>query len=93
MFWAYRFYFYQNKKIEKDVFNERAWLQGAYIYEAVSVALANSLGGAKIDYRSEPYDLYHEKTLEKVQKQRDAMEEQIKARAMKVGEMLGGNKE
>ena len=47
LFWAYRFSFYNKKKQEQEISNFQAWLQGAYIYEAVSVALNNGFSKTK----------------------------------------------
>ena len=55
LFWAYRFSYYQKEKRKQEELNYKAWLQGAYIYEAVSVALANTFGSHKLDYSKEPY--------------------------------------
>lgn len=57
LFWAYRFSYFQKEKRKIDNNNFNAWLQGAYIYEAVSVAIGNNFGGAKLKYSSEPYNM------------------------------------
>lgn len=38
--------------------NEEMWIQGAYIANAVAVALNNGFNKRKIDYIKEPFDLY-----------------------------------
>ena len=50
LFWAYRFSYYTKLKNEQEIFNNNAWLQGAYFYEAISVALCNSFSKQKIEY-------------------------------------------
>ena len=35
LFWAYRFYYYNKMTNQQEIFNYNAWLQGAYIYEAI----------------------------------------------------------
>lgn len=92
LFWAYRFYFYQRLKRQNEYDNEKAWLQGAYICEAVSVALNNAFSKKHLDYPKEPYDLYHDKTKEEAKAKQIKMEEIIKARAKKIEGLLGGNK-
>ena len=42
LFWSYRISYMQKKKNEQIVQNQMMWLQGAYIYDAVSKAIANS---------------------------------------------------
>ena len=61
LFWAYRFSYYTNMKREQEDMNFKAWLQGAYFHEAVSIALANSFGkGKKVSYSTKPYNLTKE---------------------------------
>ena len=38
--------------------NEEMWIQGAYIANAVSVALNNGFNKRKIDYMKEPFDIF-----------------------------------
>jgi len=63
LFWAYRFSFYNKIKRENELFNHNAWLQGAYISEAVSVAISNTFGKGEIKYSEKPWD-FEEKTEE-----------------------------
>lgn len=92
LFWVYRFLFFQKEKRKREFENEKAWLQGAYIYEAVSVALNNAFSKQKIEYRSSPYDIYKDNTEEeeKSKAKRNQLEEQLKARAKKIEGLLGG---
>ena len=69
--------------------NYNFWLQGAYFYEAVSVALSNAFGG-KAQYSTCPYG--QEEKKEQIPKH-NSLEAQLKERAMKVKQMLGGEKE
>lgn len=55
LFWAYRFSYYKKLEYEQQMANNNAWLQGAYIYEAISVALGNIFGKQKLHYSSKPY--------------------------------------
>ena len=41
LFWAYRFSYYNKMTDKQEIFNYNAWLQGAYIYEAVQGLLTN----------------------------------------------------
>ena len=70
--------------IRQEQFNNNAWLQGMYVYDAVSTALHNALRGmgktkppAK-DYAKQPYDIFKkEKTPE--EKAIEVQKEQEKA--------------
>lgn len=58
-------YYREAAKIRQKLDNQQAWLQGAYVYEAISdiapVLHAFAKKGTKpIPYRNEPYDLYAE---------------------------------
>lgn len=66
LFWAYRFSYYNREKNKQQQMNYNAWLQGAYIYEAVSVALNNAFNKQKASYAKLPYGIELEsKTNEK----------------------------
>lgn len=71
LFWAYRFSYYKKRK-EKNYFS---WLQGKYIYEAVSVALSNAFTKQNVYYSTVPYGeepqkINNENTLEILLKSR-----------------------
>lgn len=57
LFWAYRFSFYNNEKRKADEVDFKAWLNGAYFYEAVSVALNNAFSKTKVEYPKKPYGM------------------------------------
>ena len=73
LFWAYRFSFYNKHKRELDNLNFNAWLHGAYVYEAVSVALNNAFSKQKIKYSKEPYDFDGKKEETKEQQVNNAV--------------------
>lgn len=56
LFWAYRISFFNNKKEEGEISNHIAWLNGAYVHDAVSVALNNAFSKVKIQYPDKPYE-------------------------------------
>lgn len=91
LFWAYRFSFVNKQKREQELNNVQAWLQGAYFYEAISVALSNAFSKQKIQYRDKPFEFGQENTNEEKPKL-NLLEEQLKARAEKIQKMLGGAK-
>lgn len=41
-YWAYRFAYISKLKLEQEIFNQNAWLQGVYFFDALSKALYNS---------------------------------------------------
>lgn len=66
LFWSYRISYMQKKKNEQIVQNQMMWLQGAYIYDAVSKAIANSFSkNSKYKYMEKPFDITGEKQIEK----------------------------
>ena len=79
-------YYRKAYRIKQDEINNNAWLQGLYIYDAVSTALHNALRGmgkqkspAK-DYAKQPYDL-HNKVKTEAEKAKEVEVEQEKAAA------------
>lgn len=60
LFWAYRFSYLERQKSNQEMFNDNAWLQGAYFYEAISVALCNAFGKSKLEYSKKPYGYVNE---------------------------------
>ena len=79
-------YYRKAYRIKQDEINNNAWLQGLYIYDAVSTALHNALRGmgknkppAK-DYAKQPYD-FNNKVKTEVEKAREVEIEQEKAAA------------
>ncbi len=79
-------YFRKAYRIKQDEINNNAWLQGLYIYDAVSTALHNALRGmgkqkppAK-DYAKQPYDL-NNKVKTEAEKAKEVAIEQEKAAA------------
>ena len=90
LFWAYRFSYYTRMKEEQEAMNYKLWLQGAYFYEAISVALANSFGkGKKQSYSSKPYVLTKEEEEREKKKKSKELETQIKNRIMQMQSIIG----
>lgn len=85
LFWAYRFSYYNKLKDEQEMFNNNAWLQGAYFHEAISVALCNALSKQKVEYSKQPYG-FEKKEInkQKQEKQIDKQVADIKARISQV---------
>ena len=82
LFWAYRFSYYEKLKTEQEIFNNNAWLQGAYFHEAVTVALCNTFSKSKVEYSKQPYGFNENKVIteEDKKKQIDMQVADIKAR-------------
>ncbi len=87
LFWAYRFSYINQKKAKQEEMNTHCWLQGAYFYEAISVALSNAFSKKKIEYRNQPYDF----NSTEVTKQ-SKLEQRLKKRAMEIKNLLGDKK-
>lgn len=87
LFWAYRFSYIQKIKQNQEMANTNMWLQGAYVYEAVSVALSNAFSKTKSTYSKEPYNLYNTKE-DKINK----LQMQLKNRVIQVQKVFGGEK-
>lgn len=87
LFWMYRFLYVNKLKRKQENDNVNAWLQGAYIFEAVSAALSNAFSKKTIQYRNVPFEL--ESSTNKNVKQ-ERLEAQLKERAKQLQKLLGG---
>ena len=61
-------YYRKAYKLKQEEFNNNAWLQGMYFYDALSTALHNALRGKNTqarDYTKQPYDFKQKETPEK----------------------------
>ena len=77
-------YYRRAYRIKQEEANNNAWLQGLYIYDAISTALHNALRGmgkskppAK-DYAKQPYNIFKREKTE-AEKQKEVVLEQEKA--------------
>ena len=79
-------YYRKAYHIKQDEMNKKAWLQGMYVYDAVSTALYNALRGMgkgnppARDYAKQPYD-FKNKVKTEAEKAREVEIEQKKAAA------------
>ncbi len=89
LFWAYRFSYIEGLKMQREQENAKAWLQGAYIYEAVSVALSNAFSKKHINYSEQPYALNGKN--ETKQKQNLKLQTQLINRVLQVQKLFGGD--
>ena len=51
--------------LRRKVENEQAWIQGAYIANAVTVAIANTFGKQRKDYLKKPLEIFPKTEAEK----------------------------
>lgn len=89
LFWAYRFSFYENFRATKEYDNFKAWLQGAYFFEAVSIALANSFGKGKAKYPEKPYIISEEEQEKEHIRQQRELETRIRNRISEMQKIKG----
>ncbi len=73
-------YYRKAYKIRQEEINNTAWLQGLYIYDAVSTALSNALSKRKSKYASKPYE-FHKREKSEFEKAHEVEVEQQKAAA------------
>lgn len=69
LFWSYRISYINRKKTEQQIQNQMMWIQGAYFFDAVSKAIANSFSKkGNYKYLEKPFDFDKEEIpKEKVQ--------------------------
>lgn len=95
LFWAYRFSYYEKIKNEQEMFNYNAWLQGAYFYDAISIALSNGFGKAHLKYPDKPFGVME--SIEQVDNQRKKQVEMqvadIRARIKQINKMKSSTTE
>lgn len=89
LFWAYRFSFYENFRATKEYDNFKAWLQGAYFFEAVSIALGNSFGKGKAKYPDKPYVISEEEHDKDIKKKSKDLENKIRNRISEMQKIKG----
>lgn len=87
LFWAYRFSYISKLKMEHDLLNYKAWLSGAYNYEAVLGALSSAFSKKPIPYRNQPFG-YEEKKIDTI----SLVESQLRSRMKKVQQVFGVDK-
>ena len=73
-------YFRKAYRIKQDEMNNNAWLQGVYIYDAISTAMHNALRDPKKsrarEYAKEPYNFRHTEKTEQEKAKEVAVEQQ-----------------
>jgi hypothetical protein len=93
-FWAYRFSFINKQKRDAEKDNERAWLQGLYFYNAISISLSNMWckdESKKQTYIKEPIDFSPKKIKSRdeiIKEKKIEVENDIRERMKKTQELL-----
>lgn len=90
LIWAYRKSYMDKFKLQREVENFNAWLQGLYIYDAVNKSIYNNFNNKnKVkSYMNQPIDF--SKTAEDLEKEKQReMEDKIKQRNQEIKKMLG----
>ncbi len=77
--WAYRKSYMDKIKSQQETDNFNAWLNGLYVYNAVSISLHNGFGnGSAKSYMKQPID-FSKKTKEQIVEEREnSIKEQLK---------------
>lgn len=80
-------FYYQAYKLRFDMLNQQAWLQGLYVFNAVSTALANAFSKRTHKYVEKPFEFGNkteeQKSEEDVQTERDKAINAFKAMRQK----------
>jgi hypothetical protein len=77
-------YYRKAYKIKQEEINNNAWLQGLYVYDAISTALHNALRGKNSkarEYANQPYNFENNKEKSKQEKAKEVEIAQQKAYA------------
>lgn len=94
LLWAYRKSYMDKTKFQSEVNNYNAWLNGLYVFDAISKSLYNSFGRKETQpslyYIEKPFDFNAKpKTKEEIEKEkRLEIEAKIKERSKQIKEML-----
>lgn len=98
LLWAYRKSYMDKMKIQNELSNYNAWLNGLYVFDAINKGLYNSFvrkqGQSPMNYIAQPYDFNSKpKTEEELRREETLrLEEQIKERNRQIKEMLNQKK-
>lgn len=94
LLWAYRKSYMEKMKIQSEVNNYNAWLNGLYVFDAISKSIYNSFGRKEtqqpLNYIEKPFDFNAKpKTKEEIEREkRLELEAKIKERNKQIKEML-----
>lgn len=99
LLWAYRKSYIDQLKMQNEMSNYNAWLNGVYVFDAVSKSIYNAFGRKEtqqaLNYIEKPYD-FNEKPKSKEEKEKEQqlkLEEQIRESLQRTKNILKRNKE
>lgn len=79
LIWAYRKSYMDKMKLQQETDNFNAWLNGLYVFNAVSVSLHNGFGkGQAKSYISKPYDFSKTAEEREIEERENNIKEQLK---------------
>mgnify|MGYP007113072730 FL=1 len=99
LLWTYRKMYMDKIKIEKELENQQAWLQGLYFFNALSVSLYNNFGRKEgqpaENYMESPIDFGKKpKTQKEIEREQQLeMEARIRERSKQIQAMLNKKQE
>jgi hypothetical protein len=73
LLWTYRKVYTDKFKVQREISNQTAWINGMYVYKALNVALYNSFKKkeeALAEYPDKPYELDSGKTEEEIEQEK-----------------------
>lgn len=95
-YWAYRFAYIKKLELEQEMFNQNAWLQGLYFFDAISNALSNSNRTKASDmiheYVEKPYDFKQQRIEEDKNKKKEMFDNQMRVYLHNMKRKLDKNK-
>lgn len=90
LLWAYRKSYMDKMKLQQETDNFNAWLNGLYVYNAVSVSLHNGFGkGQAKSYISKPYDFSKTAEEREVEEREDSIKAQLKRGKLALSKGVG----
>ena len=90
LLWAYRKSYIDKMKLEREMMNHKAWINGLYVFDAVSVSLYNAFaktGTEPKNYVKEPFDFNMTKEEFEIKRRRE-MENNIRKSLNRKKELL-----
>lgn len=88
LLWAYRSSYMDKVQIQSEINNYNAWLNGFYVYDAISACLSGLGRGKARTYMRKPYDFSKTAEEQEIEERENSIKEQLKRgkRALSKGE-------
>ena len=99
LLWAYRKSYIDKLKMQNEISNYNAWLNGVYVFDAISKSIYNAFGRKDtqqaLNYVEKPFEFNDKKkSKEEIEREQQLkLEEQIRDSLRKTKNMLKKNKE